>query len=408
MATDNKYRYSEAYFKIRDLILNNPNENVFVIKGGQGASKTISILELIIQALVSSEKEATVLSSELSKMKRTVIRDYNKICKDWGITNMTDEFNKSESKHEYSNGSYIDFMGADVSDIGKGFRRNILYINEADKMDMETAIQFISRADLTIIDYNPDDIFWGDDFIKENNTLTLTYQDNEFLSPSEIKSILEYREKGFYNIELPIEELFKESNIKSKYWANKWRVYGLGLIGMLDGVVFDDFNTVDNIPHGAEFIAGGMDFGFTNDPTTLIECYRYNGELYLNELIFSTGLTNQDIGNKLTALNWSKQRQIVADSAEPKSIEELRRMNFNIQPAQKGADSIRASIDILKRFKINITNNSVNLKKEFMNYIWSEKDNSQPVDCFNHGIDAVRYIALNKLANKNSGSYSFA
>lgn len=408
METDNKYKYSRAYFKIRDLILNNPQENVFVIKGGQGASKTISILELIIQALVSSEKEATVLSSELSKMKRTVIRDYNKICKDWDITNMTDEFNKSESKHEYSNGSYIDFMGADVSDIGKGFRRNILYINEADKMDMETAIQFISRADLTIIDYNPDDIFWGDDFIKENNTLTLTYQDNEYLSPSEVKSILEYREKGFYNIELPIEELFKESNIKSKYWANKWRVYGLGLVGMLDGVVFEDFNTVDNIPRDAEFVSAGMDFGFTNDPTTLIEVYRFNGELYVNELLFSTGLTNQDIGNKLTELGFDKRKQIIADSAEPKSIEELRRMGFNVQPAQKGQDSVRASIDILKRFVINITANSTNLKKEFMNYKWSEKDKTQPVDCFNHGIDAIRYVALNRLASRNSGQYNLA
>ena len=178
------------------------------------------------------------------------------------------------------------------------------------------------------------------------------------------------------------------------------------MVGMLDGVVFEDFKVVDNLPQGAEFIAAGMDFGFTNDPTTLIEVYRFNGELYVNELLFSTGLTNQDIGNRLTELGFDKRKQIVADSAEPKSIEELRRMGFNVQPAQKGADSIRAPIDILKRFTINITASSTNTKKEFMNYKWSEKDKTQPVDCFNHSIDAIRYVALNRLANKNTGKYN--
>lgn len=168
METDNKYLYAKAYFKIRDLIINNPDQNVFVVRGGQGASKTVSILQLLIQALVADTKEVSVLSSELSKMKRTVIRDYTKICKDWGIQSVSNQFNRSENKHEYLNDSYIDFLGADVSDVGKGFRRDILYINEADKLDIETAVQFISRAKLTIIDYNPDTLFWGDDYINDN------------------------------------------------------------------------------------------------------------------------------------------------------------------------------------------------------------------------------------------------
>jgi phage terminase large subunit len=187
-----------------------------------------------------------------------------------------------------------------------------------------------------------------------------------------------------------------------------WRVYARGYTGKIEGLIFRNHNIITELPKEAEFIACGMDFGFTNDPTTLIEVYRYNGELILNELLFSTGLTNQDIGNRLTQLGFNKQKIIIADSAEPKSIEELRRMGFNVQPASKGADSIRASIDILKRFTLNITSNSTNLKKEFMNYKWDEKDNTKPIDCFNHGIDAVRYVALNKLANKNTGSYNFA
>lgn len=406
MATENKYKYSKAYYKILSLILDNPNEKVFVIRGGQGASKTISIIELIIQSLCASEKEATILSSELSKMKRTVIRDYKKICKDWGIIQNEDEFNRSESKHEYRNGSYLDFLGADVTDVGKGFRRDILYINEADKMDIETAIQFISRAKLTIIDYNPDKLFWGDEFINEHNFITLTYEDNEFLSDSEVKSILEYKEKGFHNTYLPQEELFKELNVKSKYWANKWKVYGLGMVGSLDGVIFDDWLECIEIPLGAELIGIGMDFGFTNDPTTAIKVFKYNKDLYLDELIYQSGLTNSDIARMLRDAGVTKSMQIVADSAEPKSIEELSREGFRIEGAEKGADSIRYSIDLLKQFKIFITKRSQKTIKEFETWRWSDKNPNEPIGTNDHSIAAIRYIALNKI-NKNTGKYTF-
>lgn len=402
MAIENKYKYSKAYFKIRDLILNNPNENVFVISGGQGASKTISILQLIIQSLLSSEKEATVLSSELSKMKRTVIRDYKKICKDWGVLANEDDFNKTESKHEYKNDSYLDFIGADVSDVGKGLRRNILYINEANKMDIETAIQLISRADLTIIDYNPDKLFWGDDFKNANNFITLTFEDNEYLSESEVKSILDYKQKGFINPDLPFDLLFNEKNIKSKYWANKWKVYGLGLVGQLDGVVFTNWRVCDSIPKDAEFICHGLDFGFTNDPSGFGSLFRYNGELWADELIYETGLTNSDLIKIFELLGIKKSDMIVADSAEPKSIEDIRRAGFRIEGAKKGADSIRNSIDTLHAQFINVTKRSVNLIKELETYTWATDKNGnttgEPIDKNNHAIDGIlRYPALNRL-----------
>jgi len=238
--------------------MNNPDEDVFVIRGGQGAGKTISILQIIIQSLLSSPKEATVLSSELSKMKRTVVRDYKKICVDWGVFRSENDFNKSESKHDYFNDSYLDFLGADVNDVGKGFRRDILYINEADKMDIETAVQFISRAGLTLIDYNPDSLFWGDDYINENNFITLTFEDNEYLSDSELRSILDYKTKGFYNPDLPFDLLFKEENIKNKYWANKWKVYGLGMVGSLEGVVYSNWSEIDKIPEGARLLGSAL------------------------------------------------------------------------------------------------------------------------------------------------------
>lgn len=397
METENKYKYSKAYFKILDLITSNPDEDVFVIRGGQGASKTITIIELIIQSLLSSEKEATILSSELAKMKRTVVRDYKKICKDWGLLQNESDFNRSESKHEYPNGSYLDFLGADVNDVGKGFRRDILYINEADKMDIDTAVQFISRAGLTIIDYNPDSLFWGDDYINENNFITLTFEDNEFLPKSEVKSILEYREKGFHNIDLPLPELFNDSNVKKKYWANKWRVYGLGMVGNLDGVVFDNWSLIDSIPENAILIGYGLDFGYSNDPTAITEVYRYEDKRLLNEICYQKGLSNAQISKLITT-----NLPCYCDSAEPKSIDELKLYGVNAFSVKKGADSINYGIQIMQEQTYLVTSRSINVINEFQKYIWAKdrKTNeilNKPIDNWNHAIDSIRYHEMSDL-----------
>ena len=394
----NKYLFTTAYIKILNLIESNPEENVFVIRGGQGASKTISILQLIIQSLATKEKEATVLSSELSKMKRTVIRDYKKICKDWGTLKNEHDFNKSESKHDYFNGSYLDFLGADVNDVGKGFRRDILYINEADKMDVDTAVQFISRAGLTIIDYNPDALFWGDEYINENNFLTLTFEDNEYLPESEVKSILDYKIKGFFNQDS--KDLFNVNNIRNRYWANKWKVYGCGLVGSLDGVVFDNWEVVDGIPEGARLLGIGLDFGYSNDPSAAVEVYKYNNKRILNEVFYRTGMLNGEIANSLP-----KNTFIYADSAEPKSIEEIRRHGVNIMPVKKGADSIVFGIQTMQTQSYLITSNSTNVINEFQKYTWI-KDKSglvknKPIDKHNHAIDAIRYHEMMDIGIKD-------
>jgi phage terminase large subunit len=333
-------------------------------------------------------------------MKRTVIRDYKKICKDWGILENEHDFNKSESKHEYFNGSYLDFLGADVNDVGKGFRRDILYINEADKMDVDTAVQFISRASLTIIDYNPDSLFWGDDYINENNFITLTFEDNEYLADSEVKSILDYKNKGFFNIDLPTESIFGDGNIKNKYWSNKWRVYGLGLVGNLDGIVFDNWDVIDSVPSGARLVGIGLDFGYTNDPTAAVEVYKYNGKRILNEIIYRTGMLNGDIAKVLP-----KNTYIYADSAEPKSIEEIRRTGVNIMPVTKGADSIMFGIQTMQTQEYLITSKSKNVINEFQKYIW-QKDKrgdtqNKPIDKYNHAIDAIRYHEMMDIGVNN-------
>ena len=382
--------------------MNNPNEDVFVIRGGQGASKTITILQLIIQSLLKSTKEATVLSSELAKMKRTVIRDYKKICKDWGVIQNETDFNRSESKHEYDNDSYLDILGADVNDVGKGFRRDILYINEADKMDIDTAVQFISRAKLTIIDYNPDSLFWGDDYINENNFITLTFEDNEFLSESERRSILDYKNKGFFKTDLPDELLFKDNNVKNQYWANKWKVYGCGLVGSLDGVVYNNWKIIDNIPADAILLGYGVDFGYTNDPSTINEIYKWNDKRIINELCYQKGLSNKQLATFIKT-----KLPAYCDSSEPKSIDELKLYGVKAIGVTKGSDSINFGVQIMQEQEYLITKHSVNTINEFTKYTW-DKDKktgqslNKPIDKFNHSMDGIRYHEMETLGIKKS------
>jgi phage terminase large subunit len=157
----------------------------------------------------------------------------------------------------------------------------------------------------------------------------------------------------------------------------------------------------EEIPADAKLIATGLDFGFTNDPTACLQVYQQNGELWVNELIYQTGLTNTDIATRLKVEGVSRNTEIIADSAEPKSIEEFKRMGWFISGAKKGPDSINNSIDILKRYKINVTRTSVNLRKELDRYKWrvdkTGKTINEAVDSYNHLIDALRYVALNKL-----------
>jgi phage terminase large subunit len=216
-----------------------------------------------------------------------------------------------------------------------------------------------------------------------------TYKDNPFLQEATIKEI----------------ERLKEVD------ENLWNVFGEGQRGVSTETVFPSFSIIDNIPDNAKLISFGLDFGFSADPTTIVAVYKHDLDLYFDELLYERGLTNQDIGNRIKTMEMERGVECFADSSEPKSIEELFRMNtgVNIKPAKKGADSIRIGIDIMKRHKINITKRSVNTIKEFRNYKWIKDKNgditNKPIDAFNHAIDACRYVCLNKLMVSYSGKY---
>lgn len=391
---ENKFQYTTAIDKIRRMTARKK-----VIQGGTSASKTFGILSVLIEkATQNPNTEISVVSESIPHLRRGCIKDFIKIMK---ATNrfVESRWHKTLFTYTFYNNSYIEFFSVDTEGRLRGARRNVLFINEANNITFEAYYQLAIRtSDDIYLDYNPSREFWVHTEVlpqPDAELLIVTYLDNEALP---------------HNTFLELEERKKKANT-SAYWANWVRVYIYGQIGMLQGTIFDDFEMVDSIDvTNSKFVAFGLDWGFAQDPTALVAIYRNKDELYLHELLYDKNLTNQDIASKLKYYNISRSFEIVADSAEPKSIEEIRRLGYNIVPAKKGPDSIRNGIDILKRYKLKVTKESVNLIKEFRSYTWAtDRDGNTtgvPIDSFNHCCDAIRYVALNKLGVTNSGKYA--
>jgi phage terminase large subunit len=316
------------------------------------------------------------------------MRDFFDILKKHGIYKEEDH-NKSNSEYNLS-GNLVEFISLDQPQKIRGRKRDLAFLNEANELFWEDWQQIVFRTTGRIIlDYNPSDSFhWIYDKVvprEDCDFQQTTYKDNKFLDDS---------------IKMEIERL-KDTD------EDYWRIYGLGERGSSRATIFQ-FGVVSEA-YG-ELLSIGLDFGFTNDPTALVKVYKKGNELIFDELLYHTNLTNQDISQKFEELELNRLDVIYADSAEPKSIEELHRMRWNVKPTVKGADSIMAGIDMLKRYELKVTAKSLNLIKEFQNYKWIEDKNgnllNKPFDNYNHAIDAIRYAVYNKLSKPNYGSYA--
>jgi len=386
------FKYTTAISRIRRMTARKK-----VIQGGTSAGKTLAILAVLIDIAAKNKTEISVVSESIPHLRRGAIKDFAKVMQ-WTGRWVADRWNKTLLTYNFANGSVIEFFSADSEARLRGARRQVVYINEANNIDFESYYQLAIRTSEAIyIDFNPTHEFWAHTEVlpeQDAELVILTYQDNEAL-PDTIKRDI---------------ELNRTKAETSAYWANWWKVYGLGQVGTLQGAIYEDFEVVEGIDVSrAKFVALGLDWGFSNDPTALVAIYRQGDCLLIQELLYSTGLTNQDIADKLRSLGITRAWEIVADSAEPKSIEEIYRLGFNIKPAEKGPDSVRNGIDILKRFKLQVTKDSTNLIKELRSYTWATdkegKNTGVPIDSFNHACDAMRYVALNKLRVSNSGKY---
>jgi phage terminase large subunit len=364
-----------------------------IIQGGTSAGKTFGILPILIsKAAKRPLMEISVVAESIPHLRRGALKDFLSMMKS-GFRYVDKRFNKSLLRYDFDNGSYIEFFSADDSSKLRGARRDILYINECNNIEFEAYNELAIRTKREIyLDFNPANEFWVHTELKnepDTDFVVLTYKDNEALDKGIVREIEKNRLKG----------------LTSSYWANWWNVYGLGEMGSLQGVVFSNWKQIDTIPTEARLLGYGVDFGYTADPTSIVEVYTYNGQRILNEICYQTGLVNTEIAKKL-------QKNIIAyaDSAEPKSVEEIRRTGQLIKGVTKGLDSVNFGIQIMQSQEYLVTSQSTNLIKELRSYCWdkdrSGKQINKPIANYNHAIDAVRYHEMESLGKgKNFGKY---
>lgn len=368
MTSQNLFSATTATKKIISL-----KKKIRAVAGGTSASKTISILLYLIDRAQTDDSPTltSVVSESIPHLKRGALRDFKNILQAHQYW-QEKSWNATDSIYTFESGSKIEFFSADNPDKLRGGRRDRLFINEANNVNLETFDQLEVRTkEFVFLDWNPTNEFWFYTELqnRDHDFITLTYKDNEALSQEIIDSI--------------------ESRKNNKQW---WRVYGEGKLGEVEGRIYKDWAIVDEIPHEARLERYGLDFGYSNDPTAIIAIYKYNQGFILDEVCFRKGLSNREIAETLKNL---PQALVIADSAEPKSIDEIRSYGVNILPATKGQGSVLQGIQFVQDQRISMTKNSTNLIKAYRNYLWkTDKEGkilNEPDHFLSDCMDAVRY-----------------
>jgi len=344
------------------------------VAGGTSAGKTISIIQILIDKAQSDKRPTltSIMSESMPHLKRGCIRDFLDIMEDTGYFK-PELWNKTDFTYTFESGSKIEFFSLDMPHKVRGPRRDRGFINEANNIPKETFEQLEVRTKEEMwLDWNPTNSFWFyDDLIQRPDVdfIILTYKDNEGLAKSIVESI--------------------EARMGNKNW---WTVYGLGQLGEVEGKIFKDWQIIDTIPHEARLERYGLDFGYSNDPTSIVAIYYYNGGYILDEVCYQKGLSNKQI---VDIIKNQPSALIMADSAEPKSIDEIKLYGVNILPCIKGQGSVNQGIQYVQDQRISITQRSVNGIKEYRNYMWdTDRDGNilnKPIDLWNHFLDSVRY-----------------
>lgn len=354
----------------------NPRIRGIASKGGTRSSKTWSTLQLLHLLCVNSEKPLVIscVAATLPMVKRGMLRDYKQMLL---AENEWDEnaFNKSDCTYTYANGCMIEFFGVDNASKVHGSARDILFVNEAQTIPREIFRQLdIRTRKKVIIDFNPVRKFWGETEFVGDRYLTIhsTYKDNPYLSAEQVSAI--------------------EKNMNDANW---WRVYGEGETGGVEGNVYPEYEVIEDMPETFTGRCLGLDFGFVNDPTAIVDIRFQGWDLYVDLLCYETGLLNANIAEYLT-VNGLNRIVTVCDNAEQKSIVELQQKRVKAMPCIKGRGSVAGGIAQVKQFKLHITKRSVKLLDELDNYKWIKDEatdtyTNEPIDAWNHALDAMRY-----------------
>ena len=367
------------------------DKKIIVEQGGTRSGKTYNILLWVIFSYCTNQRNKiiTICRKTFPSLRASVMRDFLTILKQ---NQMYSEEAHNKSSSEYVlYGNLIEFISLDQPQKVRGRKRDLLFINEANELFWEDWQQLLFRTNGRIIlDYNPSDEYhWIYDKVIPREDADF-YQTNYLNNPFLDKNI--------------IQEIERLKDTDEEYW----QIYGLGLKGITKSTIFR-YVEINKIPEQAKFLSYGMDFGYTNDPTTLIGIWVDKFNLYIKEYLYRTMMTTNDINKFLLSLNIERE-MIYADSQEVRLIDELRRMGWNIRPSIKGRDSVNAGIDLLKRYKIHITKDSENAILEFRNYKWREDKSGKtlniPIDEHNHLIDSLRYGTYSILSKPNFGRYA--
>ena len=374
-------------------------DRIAILQGGTRSGKSYAAIQyLITKALENPGVLISVVRKSFPSLRISAMRDFKTILKEWDLWEENNWY-ASENSYTFDNGSSIEFLSVQDSERRKGTKRTYLFIDEANELNYEDYFQLsIRTTDKIILAYNPS--FPTNHWIfqqvlthPEAKRYITTYQDNPFLD------------------DVLVKEIERLEHTSPSYW----KVYGLGLEGVVEGLIFDNVEVVDMIPETSELMGYGIDFGYSNDPTALVALWKTEEGILFDEICYMKGLLSNQIANFIrAAYNQWGRKEVIADSSDPRLIEEIFRNGINIKPAVKGPDSILAGIDTMKQYKIFLTKKSENLIDEFYSYTFKKDKNEQflnePIDTNNHAIDACRYIAGFKLSNKrkNMGSYTIS
>lgn len=367
-------------------------KRIRAVAGGTSASKTISILVWLIdycQTRQQRNKLCSVVSESHPHLEKGAILDFQNIMKDRGYWN-EDRWNETKHTYTFETGNKLEFYSVDTYSKAHGPRRDVLFMNECNPLDYRIVDQLMTRTrEIVWMDWNPSEEFWFYTEMLPNRDdidfITLTYKDNEALEPTVVTEI--------------------ESHKNNKAW---WQVYGLGQLGEIETRIYRGWQFIDEIPYGAKLERYWLDFGYSNDPSSIGALYYYDGGCILDEILYQKGMLNKQLAD---TLNVQEQKALViADASEPKSIDEIRLYGVNIIAAIKGPGSINKGIQLVQGKRISVTKRSVNIIKEYRNYTWTtDKEGriiNEPMDMNNHAMDGIRY-AFNSMVGHDLKAKQF-
>lgn len=349
-------------------------------EGGSRSGKTFSIIQLLVTIAVNEKnKRISIVSHSLPHIKRGALRDFRIIMEAFEKWN-EEQWSATNFIYTFKNGSYIELFGLEDESKARGPGRDILFVNEANLIRKTLFDQLAMRTTGKIfLDWNPADFnSWVYDLADAEGVKKIhsTYLDNIYnLSDLQIKYIESYKD-------LPDDFM--------------WKVYGLGLRGAAKELIYTNWKIVKELPGKGDIIYG-LDFGYTA-PCAMVKVEIYDDQLYVEEILYKSGLTVSDLGAFLKDLKIGRA-PIYADAAEPKSIEEINRYGLNIHPADK---DVWAGILKVKSMPLNICFNSENLRSELSSYKWKKDKKDmvleEPVKLNDHLCDSFRYAIFTYLS----------